>query len=139
MNEDTARKLMGGAALAAAIGTFLPWASILFATVSGTEADRGQVALGACIAGGLLLLWRDAPWWLQLIPSTLAGGMAVWFWWDVASTPAGTGLLADVHARTGAGVYLTVIASVVWICIAGRSREQLSAARRSRRDAAPAA
>lgn len=131
MTEDTARKLMGGAALAAAVGTFLPWVTFGIVSLNGTSADRGQLALGVAIAGGLLLLWRDASAWLQVIAGGICGGLALWFSFDVASASAGP---LGLHASTGAGVWLTVIASIVWVCIAGRARPVFAAAKRSRRE-----
>lgn len=131
MTEDTARKLMGGAALAAAVGAFLPWVTFGIVSLNGTSADRGQLALGIAIAGGLLLLWRDGSAWLQITAASICGGLALWFAYDVASTEVGP---LGLHANVGAGCYLTIIASVVWLCIAGRSRELLASAKRSRRE-----
>lgn len=131
MTEDTARKLMGGAALATGVGTFLPWVTIAFVSLNGIQADRGQGALGAAIAGALLLLWRDGSAWLQIAASTISGGLALWFAIDVASMPTGP---LGLHAQTAAGCWVTIVASVVWLCLAGRSRELLADSKRSRRE-----
>lgn len=112
MTEDTARKLMGGAALVAALGTFLPWAQAGILNITGVEADRGQVALVACAIGCGLAFWRDRSLYWQALTSLTAGGMAFWFAWDVAHKPGGI-----VSFDPGFGVYLTVAASAVWLLV----------------------
>ncbi len=126
MNDDRARKLMGGAAIATAAGTFLPWAQVLFVSVSGIDTDRGLVALAAALIGGGLLCWQRAPRWLQLVTSTIAGGAAVWLIADVSGKGAAVAV--------GSGAYLTTIASLAWLVIACASLRS----RRAQRALAPA-
>lgn len=138
MNDDIARKVMGGAALAAVLGSFLPWASVFIASVNGIETDYGKGSLAAAGLGGLLLLLRKQWWWQALAP-LISGGLAVWFWIKISSLDTSSGGGFHVSVTIGSGVYLTLIASIAWWLVAMNTRHTVAAAARERQAAQGAA
>jgi hypothetical protein len=135
MTDDLARKVMGGAAIATILGTFLSWATVFIASVSGIDTDYGKGSVAAAGIGGLLLI-LGKPWWWQAIAPLASGGFAVWFWIKMSQIDTTQGNDFHVSVSVGSGVYLTLIASVVWWLVAMRSRATVRDARVARLAAA---
>ena len=131
MNDDTARKVMGGAAIATFAGTFLTWATIFIASVSGFDTDYGKGSAAAAGIGGLLLILRK-PWWWQAIAPLASGGFAVWFGIKMSQIDSSQGDGFHVNVSVGSGAYLTIVGSVVWWLVAMNTRKTVRDARAAR-------
>lgn len=118
MNVDTARKAMLGAAAVTALGVFLPWVTAVIVSLNGIDTDRGQFAL-AITGVGALVVYLRLPRFVQLAPPTAVAALAIWFYADVASMPAGP---FGVHATPGSGVYVTILGAIAWFVIACAAR-----------------
>lgn len=118
MNVDTARKAMLGAAAVTALGVFLPWVTAVIVSLNGIDADRGQFAL-AITGVGALVVYLRLPRVVQLVPPAAVAALAIWFYADVASMPAGP---FGVHATPGSGVYVTTLGAIAWFVIACAAR-----------------
>lgn len=138
MNDDIARKVMLGSAIAAGLGAFLPWATVFIASVNGIETDYGKCSLAAAVLGAALLAFRK-PWWWQALLPLASGGFGVWFWIKMSRLDTSQGGGFHVNVQVGSGVYLTIAASCVWWLVAMNTRETTAAAARARQAAEGAA
>jgi hypothetical protein len=104
-----------GGAVAVVLGSFLPWASVLFVSVSGIETSDGKAtaALGAVTAVVALLVARrtgeSRAHIASLLLGLVAGAIAAYDLADISSTE---------FARVGGGLYLT-LAGAVAIVVGG--------------------
>jgi hypothetical protein len=115
----------GGFALVTVLGTTQTWARALFIPISGTDTDRGMIALiaaliGAALCGirafnGLRDRWYFA---LNLALAAVTLAMPLWFYADIITQDSNE-LFGDVISASF-GLYLTILAgggyagSLVW-------------------------
>jgi hypothetical protein len=109
------------AALGAAfIGSFLPWARVLFVTVSGTDGDGNITALTA--AGAALCLFlatRDEPAQRRflvgaLLLSVVCAGVYLYDANELTRAPAeDAGLFGEVTVQPQMGLYLGVLGAIL--------------------------
>jgi len=104
----TVEKVLLAAIALCGVAAFLPWVSLFGVSVYGVEGD-GQITAGAAAVGLVVLLVRRAQ----------AG---LWFFIVQALLGAIVGAIGLYHAATtdfaAIGVYLTLLAGIVWFAAA---------------------
>lgn len=114
MTKTQATRAMMGTAIAAAVGTLLPWATIWIVTVNGIDADRGLATL-VLAGGGLGLLFvKSAPWFIHTIAPLGILATLTWFVYDLSTI--------KLHVGIGNGVYVCGAAAGAWLGLALASR-----------------
>jgi hypothetical protein len=105
------------AAVVMAIGTLMPWASVLFVTLSGTDTGDGKLTLVlALLAGGFILL--TLKWaWAYLVAAALAVGALAVSLYDAIhlKTEHADVFGAKLTPSLGSGLILDVIAGCVLV------------------------
>jgi hypothetical protein len=108
-SQTGAKKAALIGAVAVIVGVFLPWVSVLGLSVSGISTGDGKIVL-IVAAGSLVLMaaaygvvsWFDISQRLANIVSMAAGALCL-----IVS-------IADLNDFAAIGLYLTLVASLVW-------------------------
>lgn len=109
------------AAIAVAIGTLLPWASVLIFSVNGTQTGDGRLVLGGAVIAGIFfgITWRaSGPSRLYLIGGAFglgSFGVSIYDIVRILTADQGTFFGARVGASPGSGLWIDVIAGAVLV------------------------
>lgn len=104
------------------ISCFMPWVSAPLLSISGSATEDGKLVM-ALAAAGVGALWlstaRMAFTWVSAILGILSGVVMAVDLNNIQSRVAESGL--DGFASPGIGIYIGLIASVVWVIAAALS------------------
>jgi len=104
----TLERVIGGSAVVVVIAAFLPWVSVFGLSVSGINGD-GKITLVLALIGLAALAASRG------IGPVAVGGRAMHVTELVAGALVVVIGLADLHSVSAIGVYLTLLAGVVWV------------------------
>jgi xanthine/uracil permease len=131
---DRSRALHLGSAALMTVGTLMPWASVLFFKVSGSDADHGAPFWAALATlAAVILVARFPKQWMY---RTVAIGLPLYVaaeavyvinsWTGQSGT---TDALFDIHVSLQPGLFVTLAAAVGCLACVGRSIMRERAAR----------
>lgn len=115
-------------AVATMLGAVLPWASIFIVSVNGFDTDYGKGVLAAAGFGGALAYSGAVKGAWNLIAPLITGGLAIWFLVKLSGIKTPPNSFIPIHVNIGFGVYLTLLASGIWIFAALRDASLRGAA-----------
>jgi hypothetical protein len=109
--------VVAAAAALALVSTFLPWASVLFVSVSGIRTADGKVVFVLGLLGLALVAARRGLGPVRIGPRVFASIEGIL---GLIVTITGVADAADLGNAADVGLYLAVIAGIAWTAAAGR-------------------
>jgi hypothetical protein len=106
-----------GAAILAAVGTLLPWASIFIVTISGTSTGDGQTVLVLAILAALGVLGTSKWQWAYKVSFALGLGIVGITLYDAIDykTSSANVFGTKISPSLGGGLILALIAGVLLV------------------------
>lgn len=127
LTADRVRLTHTVAAAALVVGTLMPWVSVLWMKMSGTDADHG-LPFYAALAGLAVVvfgaqipqIWRLPKVWVYRVLAVgmplIAAGEAAWVIYNVNTDKPEDNEFFDVSVSLQPGIFLTFVAAIT--CIA---------------------
>lgn len=128
-NDEQVKKGIAACAIATIIGVALPWASVLFVSVSGFDTDYGKGVIAAAGFGGALAFAGKLKGAWNLIAPLVSIGLITWFLMKLSRIEEKPNALFPVHVNIGFGVWLALFASAMWGVLVLRDVSQRNAAK----------